>query len=166
MWLAHEHLEKYHWNALGKGDLFGRPTPPIVVEVNPPYSGRRARVAGVFLRDEDGRLWLGHRGRLGGGRRGIGGSFKDSHPRKRPVTDGDGESDVIVIGAIEQPDFLDRVSEFVRSVIEFKTAAAGRVQDQPRESRESRRCWAFVGKPSVFRVDDYVRDHESGHWMV
>ena len=34
--------------------------------MNPPHEGENRRTAGIFLRDELGRLHVGHTGRLGG----------------------------------------------------------------------------------------------------
>ena len=40
----------------------------ITVETNPPLEGFDRRCSGVFLRGDEGAVYLGHSGRVGGGR--------------------------------------------------------------------------------------------------
>src|ERR1700756_2502280 len=44
----------------------------ITCEINPPKGGRNQRCAGVFLRNSHGQLYLGHNGKVGGGKKGVG----------------------------------------------------------------------------------------------
>jgi hypothetical protein len=69
IWFAFDDLPTRYWNAFG----IGRPgrRAQIVVEINIPVEGRNRRIGGVFIRDDRG-VWLGHRGTIGGGSRGVG----------------------------------------------------------------------------------------------
>jgi 5-methylcytosine-specific restriction protein A len=42
---------------------------PLVVEINVPWEGVNRRIGGVFLRGPRGEVYVGHRGRIGGGRK-------------------------------------------------------------------------------------------------
>ena len=53
------------WNSFGVADPNQHSSLSITVEINPPHEGENPRTAGVFLRDELGRLYVGHTGRLG-----------------------------------------------------------------------------------------------------
>lgn len=60
------------WNAFG----LEQPTPAAILritcEINIPFVGPNRQVAGAFLRDDSGRVFLAHRGGpIGGGKRGI-----------------------------------------------------------------------------------------------
>ncbi|WNZ60945.1 hypothetical protein QEG98_34295 [Myxococcus sp. MxC21-1] len=72
LWCAFEHAGNRYWNALGLGNPFEVKTPPPDVEINPPLSGINRRIAGGFAADESGRIYLIHRGKVGGGKKGVG----------------------------------------------------------------------------------------------
>lgn len=60
------------WNCFGIADPGKDSMLSITVEINPPHQGEDRRTAGVFLRGEEGRFHVGHSGKVGGGRPGIG----------------------------------------------------------------------------------------------
>jgi len=120
LWVAISELERRYWNALGLGD----PTKDdrsIVVEINPPKSGLDRRVSGLFLQDSAGNIHMAHRGRVGGGRKGIGmTAFKDWYPEPFTTVDDRGDTaSVILIGAIQADDFLERLASFTQRVADF-----------------------------------------------
>ena len=100
----------------------------IICEINPPKSGMNRQVAGVFIRDETGSVYLGHSGKVGGGRPGIGrAAFLDFYGVNNcaPVLWPDGqESETIVVGRIDT-DLLAKVKDFVEEVKKFKNEVAG-----------------------------------------
>lgn len=142
LWCAFEHAGNRYWNALGLGNPFVVTTPPPSVEINPPLAGIDRRIAGGFVADETGRLYLIHRGKVGGGRKGVGkNAFLRWYTGESESTtgdqslyggelieidDGDQISPVIVIGALDEPRFLDRLAEFVRCSSEFRELAAAK----------------------------------------
>ena len=116
------------WNAFGLADklkIYG--SNAIVVEINVPLSGISSRVGGAFAVNESGELWLLHRGKVGGGKDGIG---KDAFLRhsKLPLVSAvskDGKAgEFIPVGHIASPTFASDVGRFVRSVAEFKKSVA------------------------------------------
>jgi hypothetical protein len=109
-----------YWNAFGIGHPASQVS--IAVEINIPFKGIDRRIAGVFVKDEDGRVWLGHNGRIGGGRRGIGPkAFWEEYRGDRVIVHDDGKTYTYAkIGYLDSPDFPERIKDFVIEVNEIK----------------------------------------------
>lgn len=125
LWHATSRLPNRWWNGFGFGDI-EVPSLSIVAEVNPSFDGSR-RSAGAFLQGADGKVWLAHSGRVGGGKKGVGRTaflsvFSGS------VEDVDGH-DYVVIGRIDAKNFLDKLATFVRTVQSFKAGVDGQADD-------------------------------------
>jgi hypothetical protein len=123
LWMALQGVEKRYWNAFGLGNPFESGSNSIVVEINSPYEGINRHVGGIFLKDDNGGLYLGHRGSVGGGRPGIGKeAFLDSSGPEQLMDfqDGDRVSEALFIGALDATDFPECVNTFVRQVQKFK----------------------------------------------
>jgi hypothetical protein len=101
----------------------------IICEVNPPYGEIDRRTAGVLLRDDAGRVFLAHSGKIGGGRPGIGKrSFIAACGRNQMesiVWPGGKISNVFVVGRVDSPRLAAQVQGFVSQVKEFKDSAQG-----------------------------------------
>jgi hypothetical protein len=118
-----------YWCAFGNYDPSAYSTLTIICEINPPKRGIDRRCAGVFLRDANGRTYLAHSGKVGGGRPGIG---KEAFHRfftgdnRTIIRWPDGiQAECIVIGALDDERFSERVAAFVNSVAKFKESATG-----------------------------------------
>ena len=112
------------WNCFGINDPARHSMLTITVEMNPPHQGRNRRAAGLFLRDGDGRVFLGHTGKVGGGRKGIGkNAFRtfygagDWHEIEKRLF-------ATIFGPIDRPDLPRVLAEFVHAVARFKEQAA------------------------------------------
>jgi hypothetical protein len=113
------------WNSFGVADPNQHSSLSITVEINPPHEGENPRTAGVFLRDELGRLYVGHDGRVGGGRPGIGPrafrEFCQDLPWQEIATPKGRLRDVVVFGPFQDPALLlDGLARYVRTVALFK----------------------------------------------
>jgi len=110
-----------YWNIFG---IIEEPTPhvSIVVEINIPFEGRNNRIAGVFVKDDDGKIWLGHNGKIGGGRHGIGlKAFWEEYGGERVEVQDNGKTFTFArIGYIESENFPEKVRDFVFEVNEIK----------------------------------------------
>lgn len=97
---------------------------PLVVEINVPWEGVNRTIGGVFLQGPRGEVYVGHRGRIGGGRKGVGKAafWARYHEQKQDVLDDD---PVIVLGKIGSPKLPADIAAFVRTVDEIKRAATG-----------------------------------------
>ncbi|MHB8909662.1 MAG: hypothetical protein ACYDAA_12375 [Syntrophales bacterium] len=117
-----------YWNAFGVGRPEGGAGIAITCEINFPLCGIDRRTGGAFARDQAGRVFAVHRGKLGGGRKGIGKSLFENSYRGvwEVMEDGDQESPVALIGVLHSPRFARQVAQFVRKIARMKESAAAR----------------------------------------
>jgi hypothetical protein len=111
-----------YWNAFG----VGRPSKDAHVfstcEINFPLQGLDRRIGGAFARDEAGRIFVVHRGKIGGGKKGIGKSLFEDQYRGvwALVQDGSVETNVVLIGHLGSSRFARQVGQFVSKVDRIK----------------------------------------------
>ncbi len=117
-----------YWNGFGIGRPEAGGAIAITCEINFPLCGVDRRTGGAFALDRAGRLFVVHRGKLGGGRKGIGKSLFENHYRGvwEVMDDGGEETPVAVIGILQLPRFARQVAEFVRKIARIKETAAAR----------------------------------------
>jgi hypothetical protein len=153
LWLATRKIPgSRYWNALGTKDPHNRSV-PITCELNLPVQGIDRRIGGIAAADAQGRTILAHRGRIGGGRQGIGSKlFWDNYEGKRvTVWDGDRESDVAAVAELGSPRFLRQIRFFVHEVERIKALAA---RSQPDERTRSDGGYAGVTRFQVKALGD------------
>jgi len=115
------------WNSFGlTSNLEQGKSNSIVVEINIPTDGINRRVSGLFAIDDDTEsVFLLHRGRIGGGRKGIGkNSFVNWY--SKPFTEIQNGTDVeeaLLVGEITKNDFPNKLAKFVQGIAEFKLFA-------------------------------------------
>jgi hypothetical protein len=117
------------WHSFGVADPNQHSSLSITVEINPPHEGENPRTAGVFLRDELGRLYVGHDGRVGGGRPGIGQrafrEFAQALPWQEIETPRGRRRKVVVFGPFQEPArLLEGLAGYVHTVSRFKGSVA------------------------------------------
>jgi hypothetical protein len=136
VWFACKRLPNRFWNAFGLGDPF-KGTPTIITEINPPLSGVRRSIAGAFAEDEQGFLYLVHRGNIGGGRKGIGKeAFLDAYSEPlQPLDEGGTSSHVIVVGALEKRTIVADIERFTLRVQSIKDQLATKVRSVRSQGR-------------------------------
>ena len=144
IWFAHQSLENEkiprNWNALGAGLPVLRRSNNITVEVNVALHRVDKGVAGLFALDEEtGSIALLHRGRIGGGKRGVGqASFMEWYSGRKvsyfdPSRD-DEEGTAILVADLGSSEFLSDVESFVDAVHRFK---ASLTHDDPGQLSDS-----------------------------
>jgi hypothetical protein len=121
------HVKTRYWCCFGTADPQGQTMLSITVKTNSPYEGVNRRIGGVFVRDDEGRVYIAHSGKVGGGRPGIGKeAFWESYGGEQVKTvhwpDGR-ESQVIVIGRVDSEHLPAHIARFVHEVARFKAAA-------------------------------------------
>ena len=121
------------WNAFGTEDPRAGSSLTIVCEVNPARDGVNPRVAGAFARDsETAHRLLLHRGRIGGGRAGIGQELFWANTSFPSVTNAEDPSQrFVVVADLDGVDVPRHVAAFVREVKRIKSLAG-----QPSENDE------------------------------
>ncbi len=126
------------WNAFGIGEpqWDSRNSHNITCEINIPLSGFTKQVAGAFVKDESGQMYIAHSGKIGGGRQGIGQNafrrnFSGSEQWYR-VSDNKGIRDMVIISDINSLQLVDRIAEFVKEVYRIKQLiTAGSSESSP-----------------------------------
>lgn len=110
------------WNAFGIGKPKQGRSHSIIAEINFPFEGIDRRVAGVFAEESDGNILVLHRGKIDGGKRGIGKEYFTNHFRGDFVTaiDGDKETEFCLIGELNSKHFPKQVANFVKEVYRVK----------------------------------------------
>jgi len=121
LWFYSEKRESSrYWNIFGLSEVAPRENSmlSIVCEINPPVEGLNKRAQGVFMRDNNGHIWLLHRGKIGGGKPGIGRKlfFENYQGETKEIAD----EKFAEIGDIDSSDFVDQVTKFVREVERIK----------------------------------------------
>ncbi len=128
IWMVHEKMSGNRYaHAFGAGKPAGSHI-PITCEINFPAKGIDRRVGGALAMDSDGRIFVVHRGRIGGGQKGVGKALFDDHYRGvwAIMEDGAAETTVAVIGVLNSSRFVRQVSQFVCKVDRMKNIFSSR----------------------------------------
>ena len=96
----------------------------ITCEINILKEGINRRVAGLFVRDNKGNVYITHNGNLRGGQKGISGTNFRTFFQRDEFVDlvwQDGlESETILIGRLDNPELPYQIDHFVKKVNSFK----------------------------------------------
>jgi hypothetical protein len=114
-----------YWNAFGVGKPRESSILSITAEINFPWAGIDRKTGGAFARDYWGNIFVIHRGKIGGGKKGIGKSLFEHSYRgvwsfmedKKAVTQ------VAIIGALNSHRFALQAAQFVKKIEKLKSAA-------------------------------------------
>ncbi len=125
LWFSWKSLEEAgvprYWNGFGISLKSG--SADIVVEINPPLEGVKGQVAGLFAKDPQGWRYLIHRGRIGGGRKGVGlNAFWEWYRGSgvNILTKSNHSFEALYVCCVDSRDAVDNVYRFVREVKQFK----------------------------------------------
>jgi hypothetical protein len=156
-------LDNRFWCAFGVDDPQSTSMVEITCEINPPRDGVDRRCAGLFVLDHGGNVVLAHSGKIGGGRAGIGKAAFLSYTGNADIVsvtfpDGD-EYEYIAIGRIDDPDFRQRLTNFVRTVSLFKSEAVGESEKIRPETSRKAGPWLYT----ISEGDGHTFDLADGH---
>jgi len=117
-----------YWNAFGIGRPEVGAAIAITCEINFPLCGIDRRTGGAFAQDRAGQVFVVHRGKLGGGRKGIGKSlFEDRYRGVWEIMDDGGEETAVaVIGQLNSPRLARAIAQFIRKISWIKEKASTR----------------------------------------
>jgi hypothetical protein len=109
------------WNCFGIENPGEKSVLEINVEINPPHEGENRRIEGLFVRDQDNRIYIAHDGKFTnyGGRNAFRQFLGDaSWPEIQTQR---GSRTPIVLGPIDdESNFVKRLSDYVHNVVDFK----------------------------------------------
>ena len=96
---------------------------PITAEINFPWSGIDRKTGAAFARDAWNHVYVIHRGKIGGGKKGVGKSLFEENYRGlwAWMEDGDTQALVAVIGELQSPRFALQVAQFTRKIDKLKS---------------------------------------------
>ncbi len=117
------------WNGFGLLPFKNTGTQDIVVEINIPHEGINGRVSGIFAKEPGTNdVFILHRGRIGGGRKGIGkDSFKEWYRGSWIQVSEDKKKtcEAILITSIYSENVIPNIYNFVSQVKQFKDEVTG-----------------------------------------
>lgn len=110
------------WNAFGIGKPDTNGSNSIIVEINFPFDKIDRRIAGAFAKEENGNYLVLHRGKIGGGKPGIGKeNFWDNYRGDSlSAIDGDKESEFCLVGELDSKLFVSQVANFIHEINRIK----------------------------------------------
>jgi len=133
IWLfSHTINEVRYWNAFGKGKPREANILSTTAEINFPWEGIDRKTGGAFAEDAWGNIFVIHRGKIGGGKKGVGKSLFEHnyHGVWSFMKDGDSITQVAVIGALNSSRFAMQTALFVKKIEKLKSAATSSPQTE------------------------------------
>ncbi|MEN6489969.1 MAG: hypothetical protein ABFD66_14010 [Smithella sp.] len=129
---SHVAKEIRYWNAFGIGKPKTGALLPITSEINFPWSGIDRKTGAAFAQDAWGRVFVIHRGKIGGGKKGVGKSFFEHNYRGvwSFMEDGNCITQVAVIGILNSPRLAWQTANFVKKIDMLKSAAVNSPQTE------------------------------------
>jgi hypothetical protein len=124
--------EVRYWNAFGIGKPGTSSVLSIASEINFPWTQIDRKTGGAFAEDHWGNVFVIHRGKIGGGRKGVGKSLFEHNYRGvwSFMEDGDSISQVAVIGDLQSERFALQAAQFVKKIEILKSSAAASTQTE------------------------------------
>ena len=133
IWLfSHTINEVRYWNAFGKGKPQEANILSITAEINFPWEGIDRKTGGAFAKDAWGNIFVIHRGKIGGGKKGVGKSLFEHNYRGvwSFMEDGDSITQIAVIGALNSSRFAMQTALFVKKIEKLKSIATSSPQTE------------------------------------
>ncbi len=124
--------EVRYWNAFGVEKPGTSGVLSIASEINFPWTQIDRKTGGAFAEDVWGNVFVIHRGKIGGGKKGIGKSLFEHNYRGvwSFMEDGDSISQVAVIGDLKSERFALQAAQFVKKIEILKSSAAASSQTE------------------------------------
>ncbi|MCE5210609.1 MAG: hypothetical protein LLG40_03535 [Deltaproteobacteria bacterium] len=124
--------EVRYWNAFGIGKPGTSCVLSIASEINFPWAQIDRKTGGAFAEDHWGNVFVIHRGKIGGGKKGVGKSLFEQNYRGvwSLMEDGNSISEVAVIGNLKSGRFAPQAAQFVKKIEMMKLSAAESAQTE------------------------------------
>jgi hypothetical protein len=122
LWISVKEIENRYWNGFGIGRPIEGTNNSLVGEINFPYKDLNRRIAGVFAQEENGNILVLHRGKIGGGRKGVGKKLFTDNFRGGFVKaiDGDRETEFCLVGELHSNLFPKQIAIFINEIYRIK----------------------------------------------
>lgn len=136
-----------YWCCFGPNEPSGPEDLSISCEINFAYESMNRRIAGAFLKDAEGRVYVAHSGKVGGGHKGVGKSaflqYHDAPFRAAVAWPDASRSEMLILGLLDSDALVTNVAAFVSEVASFKdavrngTAASRELPSLPGEDQDA-----------------------------
>jgi len=115
-----------YWNGFGLSKPEKNKNVSITCEINFPTSGVDKRIGAVFVKDNTGSVVIAHRGKIGGGRKGVGKQlFIDNYRGDWVRLKEDGmQNEFALVASLNSPRFGMQIKEFVYEVDRIKNSVS------------------------------------------
>ena len=123
IWLAMSgDIDNRYWNGFGIGKPENGSLESLSAEINIPKNGINRRIGGAFGKSDSGNILILHRGKIGGGRAGIGKTLFENNYRGKfvKVIDGDRTNKMALVGELRAEKLALQVANFVKEVSRIK----------------------------------------------
>lgn len=119
--IKHNQENKF-WNGFGIGRPIEGKNNSLIGEINFPHEGINRSIAGAFALEDNGTILVLHRGKIGGGKPGVGKSIFVDNFRGDFVDaiDGDRETTFCLVGELNSDLFPSQVSTFIHEIQRVK----------------------------------------------
>lgn len=127
IWISQAEHDNKFWNGFGVGRPIEGKNNSLNGEINFPYEGNYRRIAGAFAIEDNGNILVLHRGKIGGGKPGIGKHYFTDNFRGDFVTaiDGDRDTEFCLVGELNSQHFPKQVSNFINEIYRVKNLEDG-----------------------------------------
>lgn len=114
--------KKRYWNAFGVGSSPETLTQDYFIEINYPMQGTNRRVAALWAKDEWGKIFLMHSGKMGGGKKGFTKEFFFQHYNGtyESVNFLNKKNEYVLIGGLYDTLLPYQVAQYVKEVFRIK----------------------------------------------
>lgn len=121
-WYTNKETNSRFWNAFGLGQPEISKSNSLVGEINFPYSGIDRRIGGVFAKDMKGNVVVLHRGKIGGGKKGVGKNLFLENYRGDFISakEGNQEARLCLVGELSSKWFAGQVGNFISEIARVK----------------------------------------------
>ncbi len=167
IWVFHEKISGNRCgHAFGVGKPAGTSSISITCEINFPLHGIDRRMGGALAEDRHGRVFVVHRGKIGGGKKGVGKTLFEKHYRGAwaVMEDGDAVSTVALVGVLNSSRFVRQVTQFIRKVDTMKDMTSRRSSQMEITFDEPRFREELVG--SGYDPSEQCPDSDCDHDLV
>ena len=130
----------------------------ITVEFSMPVDSLNMQVAGCILTDSKNNIYIGHSGKIGGGRAGIGKvAFTNWYPEDSyPITWGDKTRQLLFIARVKSKTFQSELKTFISRVKKFKEDASHGLVSTGTSSKKTY-SKEFSGQRKSYTVEKEIR---------
>ena len=167
IWMFHEKISvNRSGHAFGVGKPSGTSSISITCEINFSLHGIDRRMGGALAEDRHGRIFVVHRGKIGGGKKGVGKALFEKHYRGAwaVMEDGAAVSTVALVGVLNSSRFVRQVTQFIHKVDTMKDITAHRSSQMEITFDEPRFREELIG--SGYSLSERYPDSDCDHGLV